>query len=261
MKESKVIYKKVRKHLLNNFGKEYADYILETLGTGSGFIDTICLLPYWFFDSFKINKYSKNIHPLLLGEYNLKAWIGYTLYDYIRDDKISKDKLVKTISIANICIHEALFGFISEADSKNKKEVILNLCNKIDLFYVKEHKYNTFKSIYSHTYEKSLAACISALLVIPESHYDKNIKNILNFFKGYYTARQLSDDLDDFKKDIKLKIITPVTCLIKEGLSDKELNSKVKSLIRQNINSAIRNIKKVENFDYNYFISKYVKDC
>ncbi len=260
-KLSQYIYKKIEKDLINKIGPDDTIFLLDKFGRGKPFLDTIVLLPQWFNDSF-LEK--GNCDTKLLAEANLKAWIGYTIFDYFRDGKIPKEKINVLISVANIYIHDALIIFISQCDSELKKKQISNLFNTIDLFYIKQNKikeFDDFNLFCSILHEKSIAAAISAILVIPTNYYKDSIKNVIDFFKFYFIARQLSDDLDDYKKDLRYKLNTPVTLMIKKGLSKKELSLFIRKEIDLNFNKCIKSLKAIKGFDSELFIQKYVKAC
>ncbi len=262
-KLTKKISEKIEKDLCNKIGKENTDFLLDKFGRGKSFLNTICLLPQWFNDSF-LNLKKENYNTKLLAEANLKAWIGYTIYDYFRDGKIPKEKIIPLISVANIYIQYALIIFIEQCGLELKKKRISNLFNTIDLFYIKQDKtkeFNDFNLFCSILHEKSIAAAISAILVIPSNSYISSEKNVINFFKFYFTARQLSDDLDDYKKDLKFKINTPVTLMIKNGLSGNDLKSFIREEIDLNFNKAIKSLHKIKDFDSELFIKRYVKPC
>ncbi len=261
-KLTKKIYKKLEKDLQNKIGLDDTDFLLDKFGRSGSFLDTVCLLPKWFSDSFSDNKSRHNLP--LLGEANLKAWIGYTLYDYLRDGKIPKERSIKMISVANIYTNDALSIFIDRADSYSKKKMITNLFKKIDMFYLKQEaavKFIDFDFFCSIIHEKSIAAAISALLVVPNSADTSSFKDSLNFFKFYFTARQLSDDLDDYKKDLKAKINTPVTLMIEKGLKKTELIQFIRKQIDKNFNQSIKLLKNLDDFNSELFIKNYVKPC
>ena len=139
------VYQKIEKDLVSKIGSTDSDFILNKFGRGKSFLDTIVLLPQWFNDSFlKKEKYNTKI----LAEANLKAWIGYTIYDYFRDGKIPKEKTVLLVSVANIYIHDALIIFIGQCDLELKIQQVSNLFNKIDLFYIRQNKIKEFTFIF-----------------------------------------------------------------------------------------------------------------
>ncbi len=188
------IRKNVNKFLIKLIGKEDSEYVLKVLGTGESFQKTICLLPSWFNESFQEEKMYSNKDLIILGEANFKAWIAYTLYDYLRDGKIIKDKLVVCISIANICSHTALTIFHQYGNSKLKNDYILNLFNTIDNFYIQEkhliHSKDSFKNFSRKISDKSIAAAITAILVVPENKQEeKTCRYVISFFKYYFGIR------------------------------------------------------------------------
>lgn len=265
-----LIIKNVTKDLIQRFNKSNSDYIFNILGKGESFLQTICLLPLWFNESFEKKGAISKKDLRLLSQANLKAWIGYTLYDYLRDGKIKKDKIVTAISIANICTQEALLIFNSYAKSSLASEYLLKLFNKVDLYYIRleNRKYLdlkeniSFKQACEESSDKSIAACISTLLVLPITSEDKiSYRHVIDFFKNYFTARQLSDDLDDYKKDIKLRILTPAVLLLHQGYSTENMRSLMRKEIDKRLIRAKVSLSKIESFDDKLFIQKYVKPC
>lgn len=262
-------YRNVNKYLIHKFGENDTNYVLDILGRGQSFLQTICLLPIWFSDSFNKNKITDK-KLLSISEANLKAWIGYTLYDYLRDNKISKEKIPIIISIANICTQEALLVFHSNTKSDLDSKYLLKLFNQIDLFYIRLEQRKASKKLSDITFDKfckeisdkSIAASASAFIVTPSIFTNKLVyKNILNFFTYYFTARQLSDDLDDFEKDLKLKILTPATILRNRGDSKKNMQLFIRTEIDKNLMKAKKSLKKIPSFDSDLFIERYVKPC
>jgi len=248
------VFRKIEKRIIRLIGEEDANFILKKFGKSLSFLKTIILLPEWFNECFA-NKNPQNFS--LLGSANLKAWIAYTIYDYVRDGKIPKSKLVKLISIANILNNESLVEFTSQAGSRI--DDILHLYNRIDQFYIKldnEKKYS-FKQFSSIINEKSSAAATAAIIVTPEASYSASKKYILLFFKHYFTARQLSDDLDDYRKDLKLRINTPVTLISKK----QDFKKIARVEIDLNFNKALKYLKKIDGFDHDKFTKNYVKAC
>ena len=256
------VYNKVKKYLTQKLGKHDTDIILDIFGRNENFINTVCLLPFWFNESFYTKTNPERL--ITLSEANLKSWIGYTLYDYIRDGKIQKNKINKLFSISNIINQDALRIFIRQSDLEIKILDSLSLYNKVDLFYIKESDNlipNDFNKFCGMVHEKSIAAATCALIVTPEKIYRNYKNNIINFFKYYFTARQLSDDFDDYKKDLKKKILTPMTLLLKQGKTEDEARILVRKEIDKNFNRAITSIQKIPSFDHENFIKKYMKPC
>lgn len=260
------IRKNVNIHLIKLIGEEDAKYVLNILGTGDSFQKTICLLPSWFSKSFQNQHKIKNKDLILLGEANFKAWLAYTLYDYLRDGKIEKSKTVVSISLANIYSHTALAIFHEFTKSRLKINYILDLFNTIDKFYIKEnhllHSANSFKDFSRKVSDKSIAAAITAILVVPENNQEKRTcKHLISFFKYYFSARQLSDDLDDYKKDLKLKIKTPATILINQKYTKKNMQIEMRKTIDKNLSLAKKTLKQIPSFDFESFDKLYIKAC
>ena len=255
---------KVNRYLKKLAGEEDARLILNKFGQGKSFLNTICCLPAWMNESFDKKISIKNLDLESLAEANLKAWIGYTIYDYLRDKKWPEHKVPKLISIANILTQDSLNIFLNNCKTKIKKQEMLSLFKKIDIYYIKldDRKIvQNFKDSSNQLHEKSIAAATCAILAIPDSAYKESSRNVLNFFKYYFNARQLSDDLDDFKDDIKNKIVTPVTVLIKDGVSEHDVKKIVRNEIDFNVKKAKQSLCKVKNFNGELFMLRYMKPC
>ncbi len=81
----------------------------------------------------------------------------------------------------------------------------------------------------SALYNKSLAHCLGPMLILDRLKYPPNSptgKDILSFFKHYLGARQLQDDIYDFKTDYQKGIITAANVrLIKNNISEDKIDN------------------------------------
>lgn len=243
-------FNKLKKRIYKILGEDDADFLFNKFGNGENFIKSIYLLPFRLKESTKNN--FKKVDVYKLGEENIKAWIAYTIYDYVRDLKIDNDKLTKLISLANILNRESFTYFIDNSDNVLKKDII-KLYDILDLFYTES--YVEYNDIVKNIYKKSIPAAIVSLFII------KDRKNIISFFKNYFTARQLSDDLDDYEIDLERGIITPVTCLLLEGVPYEDVHKIVRKDIDKYYGLGLKSLRRIEGFDSEGFINVYVREC
>lgn len=235
--------------------KATCEYFIKKFGTGERFLKSICLLPLWFNESFD-KKVDLKKYYFPLGCANLKAWIAYTIYDYIRDFKITGKKMVHTLSLANIFARES-FIYLNNFHSE-----ISTLFNTIDSEYLK--KYTVDISI-EDLHKKSIAIVSIPIIILSLRNNKKYITADIDFvkkaFKAYITARQLSDDLDDTDIDIKKGLNNPLICLMKQGKSATEVRIIARKEIEKNLILTKKYLCKINSFKEKLFSEKYIVQC
>jgi hypothetical protein len=247
------------------------DFIFEKVGKSESFLKSICLMPYWFYNCFE-EQIETNIESELftLSKANLQAWISYTLYDYLRDGKIDKKYVAISISIANILIQKTIRDFYDLVHgSKEKMDIIYNLLSKMDKSYRNDNMivsdtYDHFKYMCDNAHQKSIGIAIIPLIVtwlLGEQVSEKNHFEIINFFKNYLNARQLSDDKDDMVDDILKSIYTPATFLMKTGCNRKKIQSLMQEIIDNNMKLALNSLHSLYLFNSDRFAQLYIKEC
>ncbi len=231
------------------------EYFIKKFGTGERFLKSICLLPLWFNESFD-KKVDLKKYYFPLGCANLKAWIAYTAYDYIRDFKIAGKKMVSILSLANIFARES-FVYLNNFHSD-----IAELFNTIDAEYLKIY---TNDIPIDNLHKKSIAMASIPVIILSlrnnKKHITADIDFIKNAFKYYITARQLSDDLDDITIDIKKGLNNPLICLIKQGKSTTTVRVIARKEIDRNLILTKKYLCKINSFTEKVFIKKYVVQC
>jgi hypothetical protein len=264
------IYSTVIKNLAHICHVDDIDFIMNMLGTRTEFLKTICLLPYWFFTCCQ-NKNNIDLENelFILGKSNLQAWVAYTLYDYIRDGKIQKDKINLSLSVANIFHQKSIDDFyqLTRHDT-NKIQVINNLLNSMDHHYVTHFPmvdiHAHFKTMCENSYRKSVGAAMVVVIttwLLGHNVGGKTHMHVLEFFKNYLNARQLSDDMDDMVDDMLNNIHTPATFLMRAQYGSRYIHMMMRSRINSNMKHALHNLRKISNFDYQKFTRLYVKEC
>ena len=264
------IYSSVMEKMSNICQDIDKDYIMRKLGTRESFLKSICLLPYWFFSCFE-NETSIDIQNelFILGKANLQAWIAYTLYDYIRDGKIEKEKINVCLSIANIFYQKSIKDFYTVIDNQTDKiHIINNLLNTIDNHYldnrvIKDIHYH-FKYMCDSSYKKSIGASIVALIItwlLGNKTDSTNHVETFEFFKNYFNARQLSDDEDDMVDDMLHNIYTPATFLMRAQYGSDYIHTMMRSRIDMSMRLALENLRNLSFFDYEKFMELYIKNC
>ena len=264
------IYSSVMENMSNICQHSDMEYIISKLGKQTTFLKSICLLPYWFFNCFE-NENNIDIQNelFILGKANLQAWIAYTLYDYIRDGKIEKEKISLCLTVANIFYQKSIKDFYDVVDhDKNKIHIINNLLNSTDNHYIDnrviEDIHYHFKYMCDSVHKKSIGASIVALLIIwllGNKTDSNNYIETLEFFKNYLNARQLSDDEDDMVDDMLHNIYTPATFLMRAQYGSDYVHTMMRSRIDMSMRLALENLRNLAFFDYEKFMELYVKDC
>lgn len=143
------------------------------------------------------------------------AWIAYTLYDNCIDGDSSPD----TIPVANFYHRKSLMGYLSFCNSEQARATTKSYFNAIDYANAWEisncrmsatHEYFTLSKIPDYQSKEILfhRACAHALgpllLTAAINTVSKQqYRHLASFFKHYLIARQINDDLHDWKNDIK----------------------------------------------------------
>ncbi len=262
------IYSSVIHNMLHICRQEDIDFILHKVSKNKSFIKSICLLPYWFYECFE-NKTDLQNELFALGKANLQAWIAYTLYDYVRDGKIEKEKMNLSISVANIMLQKSIQDFYTLVDhDKDKVNSINTLLNTIDLHYLDnktiEDIHYHFKYMCDNSYRKSIGACLVAMIVVWLLGYKTESNNhteTFDFFKNYLNARQLSDDEDDMCDDMLNNVYTPATFLMRAQYGSDYIHTMLRSRIDMSMRLAYESLRNISFFDADKFAELYIKEC
>jgi len=246
------------------------DFIMGKLGKNTLFVRSICLLPYWFFDCFEDeNKVDIQNELFILGNANLQGWIAYTLYDYIRDGKIERNKINACLSVANILSQKSLKSFYDlVCYSKEKMSAIDRLVNSMDNHYLENKTVGDihyhFKYLCDTSHSKSNGVTIAAIVVIwllGNDIHNCNYIETCNFFTHYLNARQLSDDEEDIVDDMLHNVYTPATFLMRAQYGSDYVHAMMRSRIDSSMRLAHESLRNISFFDYEKFTELYIKEC
>lgn len=268
------IYTKVFSYMATFLNKEDLLYLSNKFSSNPVFLRSICLIPKWYSESLAQNNENIELKLLVsLGEANLEACFAYTMYDYLRDGKIETTKTPSALSIANILIQKSITTFMHLSPSTDLCVDMLEMCHTIDAYYLRnpvrvpENKYSiqNFDSFSKNVFKKSIGMAITPLIVACLHGHNpgtKVYKQTFKFFKHYLTARQLSDDTDDFKKDLTLDIFTPATLLLDtDRYSPTQIRKIMRTEVKKHFKKSLRELLAIPNFNHSTFRKKYVVKC
>lgn len=247
---------KVAKHRFLTLGddlKKQATATLET--TLKGDKDRqIVLLPYFF--NLSLGEQGRGAPTefiVQLGLANLYGWIAYTIYDDFLDEEGSP----KLLSVANVCLRDLTKIFNSvlpqetgfslffqqvmdTIDSANTWEIThCRIKNQESGIRNKKEKFIIHNSLFiipefgdfSKLAQRSLGHALGPIAILFSLGYKEDsseVKNLMDFFKYYLTARQLNDDAHDWLEDLKKGQINSVGSLVLEEV--KKIKSKENSV-------------------------------
>ncbi len=205
---SKVVGK-IRKRfsLLPLLTKEIADRFLEKI-ISSRRSEEIVLLPYLFYKDFKKEKEIISEETIVsLCTANVYGWIAYTIYD----DMVDREGEVELLPIANICLREMCTIFLSSPSSKYVQKILdtLESATVWEMVHCRNVKDAAVSlPVYPHGLflaDRSLGhmlGCIHILFLLGYDQKSIEVQSIENFFRYYLAARQLEDELHDWKEDL-----------------------------------------------------------
>lgn len=204
------------------------------------------LMPFYFYKSLdlKLNK-KRNELITKLGLINAYFWTAFIIYDDFWDeDEKAKPSL---LPLANLMSRELInfyFSFFRSYEGYNK--YLTNLFSKadganyfetknchflkpikttpLDLEKIKLVDYNDYEIKFLPV-ATHLLGSLAMMAELDFKINDKKIKNLENFFRHYLIARQLNDDLHDFKEDLKRGHLSPAVNETLREAKAQELNS------------------------------------
>lgn len=198
----------------------------------------IPLLPYFFSESLATKKSFSESLLINLGAANLFGWIAYTIYDNFLDDESDP----KSLPLANIALREVtkLFqeiqpqnkewqiffhSIIDEMEETNCWEIIncrIKITNDtLSLNTIKIPHYGSYQKLAKKSLGHGLGP-FAILFSLGYSGKSPEIKTLLQFFKHYLIAKQLSDDAHDWEKDLAAGQINPICAMILQQLLSKK---------------------------------------
>ena len=133
-----------------------------------------------------------------LDKANVYTWIAYTLYDDVLDEGN-----LELLSPANHFVRLSYLEYLSagiKMDFLNEYFSIVDLANSTELTLRKNRslELRLYKQLQS---EKSIAHCIGQLWITQQIS-PQNFKTTLKGCSAYCAARQLSDDIYDWREDL-----------------------------------------------------------
>ncbi len=193
-----------------------------------------------YFEQSIIRKTTQTNNDVNLGIANFHAWMAYSLYD----DLIDGEGLIESLPAANAMHRYSLIEYISlfpkeqdfiidvynlvdSANSwelKNCRQSIINL--KIDTTEVPDFRDGTILA------ERAYGHVLGPLLIARSLNLTKpQNTEIHNAFTHYLIARQLNDDLHDWKEDLRNGRMTFVTSHLINNLGIKNNQFDLEELI------------------------------
>lgn len=178
----------------------------------------IALLPYFF--KVSLGKKGKSVSNNLLvklGVANICGWIAYTIYD----DFLDEEGEPKLLSVANICLRESTTIYNNILSKKTGFYFFVqHIADRIDSANTWEVANCRFDPIklqdygdFSRLAERSLGHALGPLAILFSLGFKEKspeVRNLMNFFQHFLTARQLNDDAHDWEKDLKAGQINAV---------------------------------------------------
>ena len=223
---------RLAKSELSSLDKNLARELIKTLRiTAKNNHDKqMLLMPFYFHKSLGLKPNKKRSELITkLGLINAYFWTAFIIYDDFWDeDEKARPSLLplanlmsrKLINFYSSFFHsyegydKYLKNILNEADSANYFETkncrflkpIKNL--PLDLKKIELVDYGNYE-IKFFPAATHLLGPLTTMTELGFKINDKEIKNLENFFRHYLIARQLNDDLHDFKEDLKRGHLSP----------------------------------------------------
>lgn len=159
-----------------------------------------------------------------LGTANLFCWMAYTIYDDIQDDAHN----TQLVSLANILQRQSLSLYQNTAD-KASRLYIQQTFNTMDSANIWELSHcrvdhQTALSLPTYTNAKltnrSLGHILGPLLIEATTNTKKNMI-LLKGLTHYLSAKQLNDDIHDWKSDAAKGHLSFVVCALLQKISPR----------------------------------------
>ena len=181
----------------------------------------IVLLPKYVHDSMDFNDNPIDDVVKSLCQANLLGWLAYSLFDDFFDEEGEPVNLSLAIISLRLCV--SIFEQTS-ARHPAFKDVYVKVMNKIDkanLWEVKNCRFNIVDGVldlqqslpaYSNGRfsDRSLGHALGACALFIINGYERELDDLLLFFKHYLAVRQMQDDMHDWEEDLQKGIINSV---------------------------------------------------
>jgi len=211
----------------------------------------IYLWPQWTYNSFTFTKKVDDSLLRYLGEAQSCLWQALNIYDDIMDNEGGNNQL----SLANqdtrrfiktfydIKLSDRFYGKFHRVMEKlevyNQKEIERYRARMINGKIIIPHHLPKFKNI-TQISDKSLPLALSSLAVLDYANYKSGCNKatgIMNFFTLFLSAKQLSDDVSDWQKDLKRGFITPITAIIMKEFEGIDMENDLEQILLIFINN------------------------
>lgn len=157
----------------------------------------------------------------LLGEANIHGWIAYMIYDHIIDREASTAML----PVANICVRLSLDRYTRILPEKHPlRDLVVRYFDQVDVASAWELAHCRFevsdKTIqisslpdyqeYEQLAKRTMIHIIGPIIIASLTKKPKKIKHLIYGLEQYLIARQLSDDIHDWRDDLQTGRISAV---------------------------------------------------
>ncbi|HSW91597.1 MAG TPA: hypothetical protein VLG09_03055 [Candidatus Saccharimonadales bacterium] len=165
----------------------------------------------------------------LLGEANIHGWIAYMIYDHIIDNETSTTML----PVANICMRLSLNRYSRILPENHPlRDLVARYFDQVDVasawelaycrFKVSDNTihvgslpdYKEYEQLAKRTMIHIIGPIIAASVTSPLANNPKKINRLVYGLEQYLIARQLSDDIHDWRDDLKAGRISAVTAYL-----------------------------------------------
>lgn len=156
-----------------------------------------------------------------LGTANLFGWLAYDIYDTCYDTS----NVTSALTVANFCLREATTNYYAIAERHTLNwSLITAIFDEVDQSYALEFETSKIHSLICGELKRqitdqtenptgrSIGHALGPLIIFQINKQTKiNYQTYKSFFGNYLAAKQLSDDLHDWRDDLKNGLLTQVT--------------------------------------------------
>jgi len=258
--------------LFNNFCKSLPLPLSKNIATlGKNLLNEnnatfAILLPFLFHACLSPQEKKRISLELLqqLGYANLCGWISMTIFDHAMD---REPLAFNNIPEALTCYQKTLEIYHRTYSSKKEwMSFFQNHLHEQTLFYSQELDSTSIfepKDAAKKSLPIALAVFIQ-LFLLDEKPSGSRFKYIHNFFLYFFAAKQLSDDIVDWKEDLEMHRNTPVTQLLNEHTKTKQrfpkkVSNHLCNLVKDYLQTAEENLEKAHLYSSKPFYDLLVQ--